>query len=231
LVVALVLLLGSVGAGVLEQRNEAESLGTSSVPSVGGEPGSTGPGSTDPGSSASGSAEPSASSQPSDAPYTGSLLPLPVARVASRCEAPTSTDDAGRPVHYGAGLTTDHEPSTAWRCNGSGLGRRMTFAFAANSRIATLGLVNGYAKVDPASHAHRYGEYRRILEVRWTFPGGASFRQLLKDGDEVAQTLRIPVQRTDRVTLTITKTTSPGKRTASRDAVLISEATFASPDA
>lgn len=232
-VVALVLLLGSVGAAVLVQRNQADSPGSSRVPSMGAHPGSASivPVSSDPNpsGSAGSSDEPAVPTQLSGGPYTGSVLPLTATGVVSPCEAPAATDDAGQPVHYGASLVTDDDPRTAWRCKGSGVGRRMVFTFAANSRIAALGLVNGYAKVDPASHAHRYGEYRRILEVRWAFAGGPTIRQLFKDRDEIAQTLRIPVQRTDRVTLTITRTTTPGRSAGSRDAVLISEATFASP--
>ena len=43
----------------------------------------------------------------------------------------------------------DDNLSTAWRCDGSAVGQTITFALPPNTRIAEVGLVNGYAKVDP----------------------------------------------------------------------------------
>jgi len=86
--------------------------------------------------------------------------------------------------------------------------------------------VNGYAKVDPASGAKRYGEYRRITKVTWTFGNGTSFQQSLKDGVETMQKLSIPSQPGDHVTLTIEASTDPGSTARGRDAVVISEVAF-----
>jgi hypothetical protein len=89
--------------------------------------------------------------------------------------------------------------------------------------------VNGYAKVDPASGAERYGEYRRITKATWTFANGASFQQSLEDGVKAVQRLSVPSQPGDQVTLTIESSTGPGSNARGRDAVVISEVLFASP--
>jgi hypothetical protein len=105
----------------------------------------------------------------------------------------------------------------------------VVFSFARGSQVAELGLINGYAKVDPKTRAHRYPEYRRIRKVTWTFPNGDSFTEDLKDNVEAVQRLRIPVQAADQVTMTIGKSTRPGSSLKSRDAILVSEATMAAP--
>ena len=173
---------------------------------------------------------PVASRAPSQAsPYAGTVVPVKASTVAATCRAPSSTDGSGRRVRYDPQLIGDDDLSTAWRCNGDGAGQSLEFRFPAATRIAAVGLVNGYSKVDPASGAHRYGEYRRVTRVTWSFSNGASFVERLQDDVESAQTLRIPVQETDTVRLTISRTTEPGSRADSRDAVLLSEATFGTP--
>jgi hypothetical protein len=119
--------------------------------------------------------------------------------------------------------------NTAWRCNGNGVGQVVTFRFPAGTTVAQVGLVNGYAKVDPASGVQRYGEYRRITKVTWTFANGTAIQQSLNDGVETVQKLSIPPQSGDQVTLTIEATTEPGSTAGGRDAVLISEVVFGSP--
>ncbi|HEY5821423.1 MAG TPA: hypothetical protein VIT20_05580, partial [Propionibacteriaceae bacterium] len=101
------------------------------------------------------------------------------------------------------------------------------FTFPADTTITELGLVNGYAKVDPASGAHRYGEYRRITKVTWTFPNGVTVPQTLTDGNESTQSVTVPDQQATQVVMTIDATTAPGSKEATRDAVLVSEVAFA----
>ena len=68
--------------------------------------------------------------------------------------------------------------------------------------------MNGYAKVDPASGAKRYGEYRRITKVTWTFANGASFPAVAEGRDD-NHAEGIPSQPGDRVTLTVEASTDP----------------------
>jgi hypothetical protein len=177
---------------------------------------------TAPGSGAS-SAEKAA---PSDAQQVTSLTPT---QVNVDCQAPQSTDGAGDVVVYLPEQMSDGRMNTAWRCNGNGVGQVITFGFPAGTKIVQVGLVNGYAKVDPGIGVQRYREYRRITTVTWTFADGTSFQQSLNDSVETVQKLSIPAQSGDQVTLTIDASTEPGSTARGRDAVLISEVVFEGP--
>jgi Tfp pilus assembly protein PilX len=180
--------------------------------------------------SAPGSGESSAQqAASSDAPHPGQVATLTPSQVTVGCQAPQSTDGAGTPVVYVPEQMSDGKMNTAWRCNGNGVGQVVTFGFPAETTITQVGLVNGYAKVDPASGTQRYGEYRRITKVTWTFANGTSFQQSLNDGVETVQKLSIPPQSGGHVTLTIEASTEPGSTARGRDAVLISEVVFGSP--
>ena len=122
----------------------------------------------------------------------------------------------------------DDDPQTAWRCSGPGVGTTLTFSFDGETEVGEVGLINGYAKVDPETRTKRYGQYRRITEVVWGV-GDLDVRQTLDDDEAAVQTVRIPPQQVSSVTLTIRRTTDPGTERSSSDAVLISEATFAEP--
>jgi hypothetical protein len=163
---------------------------------------------------------------PSDAQQATLLTPT---QVNVGCQAPQSTDGAGDVVVYVPEQMSDGRMNTAWRCNGNGVGQVITFGFPPGTTIAQVGLVNGYAKVDPGSGVQRYGEYRRITRVTWTFANGTSYQQSLNDGVETVQKLTIPPQSGDQVTLAIEAATKPGSTARGRDAVLISEVVFGSP--
>jgi hypothetical protein len=162
-------------------------------------------------------------------PYEGNVLPVTPVGATADCQAPPATDDAGNPVTYLPGSVLDGNPSTAWRCNDDGVGQTITVEFGGAVTIAEVGLINGYAKIDPKSGAHRYGEYRRIAAVTWSFPDGTSVQQALSDNTEVVQTVRIPVKTATQLTLTINGSTPPGSAASTRDAVLISEISIAAP--
>ena len=159
----------------------------------------------------------------SGAPTTSPASALIPTQATVACQAPSATDDAGQLVSYTPAQMFDGDPSTAWRCDGRAVGQQITFTLPAGSKIAALGLVNGYTKVDPTSGSPRYAEYRRITDVTWSFPGGAAYKQRLSDGVETVQSMPIPAQAADQVTLTINGTTEPGSTARTRDAVLISE--------
>ena len=180
--------------------------------------------------SAPGSAESSAQqTTSSDAPHSRQVATLTPTQVTVGCQAQQSTDGAGATVVYAPEQMSDGKMNTAWRCNGNGVGQVVTFGFPADTTIAQVGLVNGYAKVDPASGTQRYGEYRRITKVTWTFANGTSFQQSLHDGVETVQKLSIPPQSGGQVTMTIEASTEPGSTARGRDAVLISEVVIGSP--
>lgn len=163
----------------------------------------------------------------SAAPTDPAAAPPPVPSTAvATCQAPAATDDAGRRVSYPPASLVDGDKDTAWRCAGSSVGQSVEFTFPAPTTVTRVALINGYAKIDPTSGAHRYLEYRRVTQVTWTFSSGAAFTQTLADRNEAPQSMGIGPQQTSRVTLTVDAVTGPGSKLATRDAVLISEASF-----
>jgi hypothetical protein len=179
---------------------------------------------------ASGSTQPSGEKADAAAPSsTAKVTSATPIRAKVGCQASQTTDGAGNPVYYAPEQMFDGKMTTAWRCNGNGVGQVVTFEFPTGTTIAEVGLINGYAKVDPANGAKRYGEYRRITKATWTFANGTSIQQSLEDGVKTVQRLSIPSQPGDQVTLTIEASTGPGSNARGRDAVLISEVAFGSP--
>jgi hypothetical protein len=223
---SVLLVLVLAGAGVVVALWYGSAAGDSTSPTPASSAGTTDP---QAGPSVTGPDPTSTSRAGADPPYKGALVPVRVSRASADCQARPSTDAGGRPVSYEPALVSDGDPGTAWRCPGPATGRSIVFRFAEGTRIAQVGLSNGYTKFDPKTGEHRYGEYRRVSEVTWTFPSGTTYRQRLRDEVEAVQTLRIPVEEADRVTVTVTRSTAPGEDARNRDAVLVSEVTFAGP--
>jgi hypothetical protein len=57
----------------------------------------------------------------------------------------------------------------------------VTLSLPGVARITQVGLVPGYAKVDAASGRDRFGQNRRIREVRWHFGDGTVTDQRFQD--------------------------------------------------
>jgi hypothetical protein len=141
---------------------------------------------------------------------TGVLVP---SRVTAPSTSPDSADSGGRTTDYAAANVLDADPATAWRMEGNGSGSSLTFRFDAPVRITEVGLVNGFAKVDPYDGTDRYEQGRRILAVTWTFDsptGPVTVQQQLVDGDRDLQLVPVAAVETSSVTLTIDAVTSPG---------------------
>ena len=152
--------------------------------------------------------------------YDGPLDPASIQGASASCQSEGSVDAGGRPVTYPPTNTHDGDMSTAWRCDGSGVGEQVTIDLAGGTRIGEVGLVPGYAKTDPRNGADRYAENNRITRVRWVFDDGSSVTQRL-DGaadNRSLQTMRIPPAKSGKVVIEILGST-PGPR----DTVAISE--------
>jgi len=129
-------------------------------------------------------------------------------------------------VSYAPSNVYDGDSKTAWRCDGTGVGHVLTFAFPAGTSLGEVGLINGYAKTDPSTGSDRYPEYRRITRVTWTFADRHSVTQSLQDGNRGLQLTAVGPHPAGQVTLRIDATTKPGSSDSSRNAVLISEVGF-----
>ncbi len=172
---------------------------------------------------------PAEQSPASGSNYAGPVVAVRATDVTADCQAPAAVDDAGAKVSYEPSLTEDGDDATAWRCDGSGVGKTLTLTLPEGSKVAELGLVNGYAKTDPKTDKDRYGEYRRITAVSWILDDGVTVSQTLQEGPEDPQTIRIPTTETRQVMLRIDASTEPGSGAATRDAVLISEISVGTP--
>ena len=154
----------------------------------------------------------------SDAPtkqkrYDGRVDPAVIGSASASCQSASSVDAAGSAVTYEPAHMYDGDPSTAWRCDGSGVGELVTIELPEETEIGEVGLVPGYAKTDPDSGVDRYAENNRITRVRWSFSDGSSVTQRLDGSPDLRdlQTIRIPTATTDQLVIEILSST-PGPR-------------------
>jgi len=156
--------------------------------------------------------------QPADLPEVGTSTAAPSgenlarsATVSAERTAGAAKDGAGNTVTYDASNMIDGDLETAWRAELFYNGETITITLPATAQIQVVGLTNGYTKVDPTSGDDLYPAERRITSVTWSFDGGHSVTQSLKDGPRDIQYLRIDPVQAQRVTLRVNQTTSPGR--------------------
>ena len=121
--------------------------------------------------------------------------------------APANRSIDGDPVTYDAAHLLDGDPATAWRMPGDGTGAVLTFRLPGPTRLASVGLVNGYAKVD--GPVDWYPRNRRVEAVTWGFDDGTTLRQDLIENPSM-QTVAVDDVVTSSVTLTLTSVSAPG---------------------
>jgi hypothetical protein len=124
--------------------------------------------------------------------------------------APDSQDESGTVTTFGAVNLLDGNPATAWRTEGDASGQLITVTFPAPIKVTAVGLLPGYAKVDPVSGADRFTENRRVLAVRWTAADGSNLDQTFAETPEM-QWLSGSVV-TSTLTVQILQTSAPGDR-------------------
>ncbi|GAB3285667.1 NADase-type glycan-binding domain-containing protein [Kineosporia babensis] len=165
----------------------------------------------------------SSSLRPADLPSgvasTGTAAPTTVVNLAKSATivadrtADPAEDAAGDPVTYGTEHLTDEDPNTAWRAPGFYSDEFITITLPAASTIQTVGLTNGYTKVDPVSGEDRYPAGRRIRSVTWMFDNGLSVNQSLEDETREIQYMTIEAVQSRTVRLRVNQTTTPGQFT------------------
>jgi hypothetical protein len=157
--------------------------------------------------------------------WRGDVEPVTPTRVRASCTAPASVDSGGARVSYRAANVADGDASTAWRCAGSAAGVRLVLVLPGATPLGEVGLVPGYAKTDPVSHADRYAQNNRVTRVRWTI-GDITVEQTL-DGspdNRQLQLLRIPRTTAARVTLEILDVARGPRNTTAISEVELGEA-------
>ncbi len=164
-----------------------------------------------------GSADDSSTSPSTVADSGGSSIPsgpsrtIEPARVAAPLQTEPSVNGCDQTTTFEPANLLDHTPETAWRTAGDGTGRRITLNLGVDTRVTSVGLINGYAKVDPCDGTDRYFQGRRVTAVRWTFDDGTEVVQDLDEGVRSVQSTAVDVV-TLRVQLEILGTTAPGER-------------------
>jgi hypothetical protein len=149
--------------------------------------------------SGSGSIQAATTSTSASAASTSSGLPASAAELATRAKAsasstaPEGRDAAGNPVRYSASNVVDGNPQTAWRAPGDGRGVTLYLDMRGSVHLTEVGLLPGYAKVDPTNGINRFYENRRVVKVRWHFSDGTTIDQAFTDK---ARIQRIPVDVT-----------------------------------
>ncbi len=114
----------------------------------------------------------------------------------------------------------DGQSDTAWRMAGDASGREIVFRLESPTAITSVGLINGYAKVDPGYDG--YQANRRITSVEWVFDDGTTVAQDLAD-DLALQSTPVDGVVSATVTLRIVSVSGPAKGPSGRDYTAISE--------
>ena len=133
--------------------------------------------------------------------------------------AQPSTSVTGQRVRYDAANLLDGRADTAWRAPGDLSGTTLVFTLPEQAVLTEVGLVNGYAKVDPGYDG--YTANRRVLEVEWVFDDGTVVPQQLGDSREL-QTVEVDAVTTT-VRLRLLEVSPPARGDQGRDYTAISE--------
>ncbi len=120
------------------------------------------------------------------------------------CTSPPGQDASGDKVSYAAANLTDGVADTTWRCDGTGIGKKITLRLPDKTAIGEVGLIPGYAKTDAATGDDRYAENNRVTKVRWTIGDMVVDQELNgSTSDRSLRLLRVPRSEADQVQLEI----------------------------
>jgi len=134
---------------------------------------------------------------------TASSPTVDEAGIEASCQRESGVDEESNPVEYLPEFVMDGDTQTAWQCTGNGEGETLTFEFAEPMTITTLGIIPGYAKVDPAVGTDWYPRNRRLTDVLWHFDDGESVGQTLDPDPELRELQTIALDE-PRTTTTLT---------------------------
>ncbi len=116
-----------------------------------------------------------------------------LATVQVPATAPPNQDVSGNMVRYEGRNMLDGVAQTCWRMIGDGTGKEITLTLEKPTRLTTVGLINGYAKIARDGRGKALDWYhgnRRVLTVEWTFDDGTTVTQDLADTNAAADRRR-----------------------------------------
>jgi hypothetical protein len=138
--------------------------------------------------------------------------------------APPGRDVSGNPVDYEGANLLDGIPETTWRMPGDGTGQELVITLAAETRLRSVGLINGYAKTARDAQGRELDWYhgnRRVTSVEWVFDDGTTVTQDLEDTTAV-QSVDVDVTTTT-LTLRLVGVSAAGTGRAARNYTAISD--------
>jgi hypothetical protein len=147
---------------------------------------------------------------------------------SASCVSPPGQDSAGNPFDYGADKAIDNQTDTAWRCGHDGVGQTLTINLSRTTTLTGIGLIPGFAKVDPYDGTDRFYQSRRVSSVQYTLSDGTTINQNFDIADREVQFVSFPSHSTTSVTVTILASV-PGSEINGKgavDKVAISEVRF-----
>lgn len=100
-----------------------------------------------------------------------------IASVSASNTAPDGIDAAGDAVSYAAANLLDRDPTTAWRVAGLGVGEIVSVTFEQACTLTTVGVLNGYQKVDVNDGTDRWAQNRRVASATWQIAGSSYVQQ------------------------------------------------------
>lgn len=131
-------------------------------------------------------------------------------------------DVDGNPVGFEGTNMLDGVPETCWRMPGDGTGEEIVVTLPRETRLRSVGMINGYAKQGGA--VDWYHGNRRVEQVEWVFDDGTTVPQTLGDTAAV-QSVDVDVTTTT-VTIRLVAVSEPGKGPSRRDFTAISDLLF-----
>jgi hypothetical protein len=182
------------------------------------------PTTAEPGSSAPATADDQPSQDdPTDEPPTPAPSGLTAeSQVTVPATAAPGADVDGNPVGFEGTNMLDGVPETCWRMPGDGTGEEIVVTLPRETRLRSVGMINGYAKQGGA--VDWYHGNRRVEQVEWVFDDGTTVPQTLGD-TEAVQSTDVDVTTTT-ITLRLVKVSAPGKGPSRRDFTAISDLLF-----
>jgi len=123
---------------------------------------------------------------------------------SATCQGDDSAEANGTPIVFSPSNVLDHNPGTAWRCPAPATGETLTVTLGGPTLLTSVGMIGGYAKVDPLTGIDRFTQNQRARQVIWRFSDGSSVTQDLADSRDM-QTIPVNVT-TDFVTVEIIST-------------------------
>ena len=174
-----------------------------------------------------------ASDKPSD--QSSSAPPSEPGELAPRSDievpatAQPNQDVSGNEVRYDGANMLDGVPETCWRMPGDGTGEEIVVTLPSETRLASVGIINGYAKSAQDAQGRELDWYhgnRRVLTVEWVFDDGST---LIQELDDTAEMQSVDVDATTTtITVRLLEVSAPGEGPASRDFTAISDLSFVS---